>query len=141
MLVDVDKFLYYSQTSTISPYFSQEEKIMKRSLYMLLSLVILASMMLTACGAPAATEAPAAPAATEAPAAPAATEAPAAPAATEAPVAAPFVGEKLAAPDCNYGGNIKSIEAIDELTVKFSFCASEPAFLAKVASNSQYGNG
>jgi peptide/nickel transport system substrate-binding protein len=54
---------------------------MKKLLYVL-SLLIIASMVLTACGTPA-TEAPAAPAATEAPAA-VATEAPAA---TEAPVA------------------------------------------------------
>ena len=30
--------------------------------------------------------------------------------------------------------NFKSIEAVDELTVKFTFCAPEPAFLAKIAS-------
>jgi len=54
---------------------------MKKLLFVL-SLLIIASMILTACGAPAATEAPA-PAATEAPA----TEAPEEPAATEAPAA------------------------------------------------------
>ncbi len=89
---------------------------MKR-LSVLLSLVMLASIVLTACGsAPAATEAPAAPP-------------------TEAPTAVPaFAPAKLEAPDCNYGGNIKSIEAVDELTVKFTFCAPEPAFIAKVGS-------
>jgi len=53
---------------------------MKTKLSLLFSILVVASMLLTACGAPAApaTEAPAAPAATEAPAAPAATEAPAA---------------------------------------------------------------
>jgi len=40
----------------------------------------------------------------------------------------------LAAPNCDYGGNFKSLEALDEFTVKFSFCAPEPAFLAKVSS-------
>jgi len=50
-------------------------------------------MLLTACGAPAATEAPAAPAATEAPAAPAATEAPAAPAVSSK---VPPAGQELA---------------------------------------------
>jgi ABC-type transport system substrate-binding protein len=107
---------------------------MKRTLYVLLSMVILASMLLAACGTPATEAPPAAPAATQPPAAPAATEAPAAPAATEAPAAPAFVGDKLVAPDCNYGGNVKSIEAVDELTVKFSFCAPDPAFIAKVAS-------
>jgi len=103
---------------------------MKRSLTVLLSMLVMASMLLTACGTPA-TEAPAAPAATDVPAAPAATDVPAAPAATDVPAPA-FVGEKLAAPDCNYGGNFKGLEAIDELTVKFSFCNPEPAFLAKI---------
>lgn len=99
---------------------------MKRTIYVLLSVFVLASIMLAACGTPA-TEAPAAP--------PAATEAPAAPpAATEAPAAPAFVGEKLAAPDCNYGGNFKSIEAVDEFTVKFTFCSPDPAFLPKIAS-------
>ena len=63
---------------------------MKKQLYVLVAVLVVATMILTACGpaatpAPAATEAPAAPAATEAPAQPAATEAPAA---TVAPTAA-----------------------------------------------------
>lgn len=37
------------------------------------------------------------------------------------------------APDCDYGGNILSIEAVDELTVKFTFCNSDPAFPSKAA--------
>ena len=60
---------------------------MRKNLFALFTVIVLASMILAACATPAATEAPAAPAATEAPAAPAATEAPAAPAATEAPAA------------------------------------------------------
>lgn len=35
--------------------------------------------------------------------------------------------------DCSYGGNVKAIEAVDELTVKITLCASDPAFLAKIA--------
>jgi raffinose/stachyose/melibiose transport system substrate-binding protein len=55
---------------------------MSRKIYMILSLLLVASFALSACGAnptaaPAATQAPAQPAATEAPAQPAATEAPA----------------------------------------------------------------
>src|SRR5512133_3918495 len=103
---------------------------MKRTIYVLLSVFVLASMLLAACGTPA-TPAPAAPANTEAPAAPAATEAPKP---TEAPAKPAFVAEKFAAADCSYGGNFKSVEAIDELTVKFTYCAPEPAFLAKIAS-------
>ncbi|MCX6079235.1 MAG: branched-chain amino acid ABC transporter substrate-binding protein [Chloroflexi bacterium] len=62
----------------------------KRSFFVL-SLVIVASMLLAACGAPA-TEAPAAPAATDVPAAPAATEAPAATAAPAAYVCSDAIG-------------------------------------------------
>jgi peptide/nickel transport system substrate-binding protein len=35
--------------------------------------------------------------------------------------------------DCSYGGQIKSIEAVDKLTVKFTFCYPDPAFPAKAA--------
>jgi putative multiple sugar transport system substrate-binding protein len=52
----------------------------KKLLFSLLSVLMLASLVLSACGTPAATQAPAKPAATEAPAKPAATEAPAKPA-------------------------------------------------------------
>lgn len=37
------------------------------------------------------------------------------------------------AENCDYGGEFLSIEAIDELTVKFTLCRSDPAFPAKVA--------
>ena len=99
---------------------------MKRSLYLLLSLFVLASMVLAACGGPA-TEAPPAVEPTKAPE-------PTAVPPTEAPP--PFVGEKLEAPggNCDYGGNLKSIEAVDQHTVTFTFCAAEPAFIAKVGS-------
>ena len=107
---------------------------MKRNLYVLFSLLILGSIVLAACGGAAPTEAPAA---TEPPAA--ATQPPAA--ATEPPTAAPTepatAFEALApvqAPDCNYGGNVKSVEAVDQYTVKFTFCNAEPAFIAKIAS-------
>jgi ABC-type transport system substrate-binding protein len=45
----------------------------------------------------------------------------------------PFTALSLAAPDCNYGGNIKSIEAPDAYTVVFNLCAPDPAFPAKAA--------
>ena len=100
---------------------------MKRRLSALLSLLVLASMVLAACGGAAtATQAPA----TAAPVVPA-TEAPTA---TEAPAAAPsFVGDKLEAKDCSYGGEIKTLEAVDENTVKFTLCNPDPALLSKVA--------
>jgi peptide/nickel transport system substrate-binding protein len=104
----------------------------KRNLYALLSLLVVASVILAGCGAatPAATEAPVAtePPATEAPATEApATEAPA----TEAP--SDFAGDKVEAADCSYGGEFKSIEAVDEFTVKFTLCYPDGAFLNKVA--------
>jgi len=39
----------------------------------------------------------------------------------------------LSAPDCEYGGEFKSIEAVDESTVKFTLCFPDPAFASKVA--------
>jgi peptide/nickel transport system substrate-binding protein len=94
----------------------------KRNLFVLLSLAVLASLVLAACGTPA-TEAPVA---TEAPA----TAAPA----TEAPVA--YEGMKVEAPNCDYGGEYKSIEAVDELTVKVTLCVPDPAFPSKIAFTS-----
>jgi ABC-type transport system substrate-binding protein len=44
-----------------------------------------------------------------------------------------FEGDSVSAPDCDYGGKIKSIEAVDELTVKFTMCKPDPAFMAKAA--------
>ena len=38
-----------------------------------------------------------------------------------------------AATDCKYGGTIKSIEAVDDNTVKFTLCLPDPAFPSKVA--------
>ncbi|MCC7360849.1 MAG: hypothetical protein IT317_15310 [Anaerolineales bacterium] len=65
-----------------------------------------------------------------------ATQAPAnteAPAATEAPA---YEGMTYAAPDCDYGGEFKSIEAVDELTVKITLCTPDVAFPSKVAFSS-----
>lgn len=42
-------------------------------------------------------------------------------------------GLAVMAPDCNYGGNMKSMEAVDDLTVKFTMCAPDPAFLSKLS--------
>ena len=122
---------------------------MKRNLFILLSLLVITSVVLSACGGGApATEAP--PDVTEAPAteAPAteapATEAPATEApATEEPTPAPdipiatFDGTTLSVPaeECNagYNGFFQSIEATDQYTVTFNLCKSDPAFLSKIA--------
>ncbi|OQX61852.1 MAG: hypothetical protein B5M51_06965, partial [Anaerolinea sp. 4484_236] len=44
-----------------------------------------------------------------------------------------FVGKKVEAPDCDYGGKIKSIVAVDEFTVEFNMCSPDPAFPQKAA--------
>ena len=102
----------------------------RKSLFTMLAFLVVASMVLTACQ-PAPTPAPPAEAPTEAaPPAEAPTEAPAA-----APTEAPPVYEPmtLTAPDCDYGGVIKEIAAVDALTVKFTLCKPDPAFLSQVA--------
>ncbi|MEA5077568.1 MAG: ABC transporter substrate-binding protein [Anaerolineaceae bacterium] len=38
------------------------------------------------------------------------------------------------APDCNYGGEIKSVQAVDAYTVKFTLCAPDVSFPAKLTS-------
>ncbi len=43
---------------------------------------------------------------------------------------------KFEAPDCEYGGLMKSIEAVDATTVKFTLCAPDPAFPSKAAFSS-----
>jgi len=52
-------------------------------------------------------------------------------------MASPVAGQEelmtYAAPDCSYGGEILSIEALDELTVQFTLCVPDPAFPSKVA--------
>jgi len=105
-------------------------------LYILVAIVVLFSMVLSACATQATpTEVVVEPPATAVPVVPTevpptevpATEAPP----TEAPPA--FEGLSLSAPDCDYGGLIKSIEAVDALTVKVSLCSPDPSFLQKVA--------
>ena len=105
---------------------------MNKKLFALLSVLVLASMFLAACG-PKATEPPAP--ATEPPAP--VTEAPATEApATEAPEPTPvpkvpiatYDGTTLSVADCDYGGYIKSIEATDENTVTFTLCKPFAAF-------------
>jgi len=89
----------------------------RRSIFVLFSCLVVMAMLLSACGK-------ATPVATEAPAV---TEAPAA---TEAVAYEPMV---VAAENCDYGGEFKSIEAIDQYTVKFTLCNPDPAFPSKVA--------
>ena len=41
---------------------------------------------------------------------------------------------RVAASDCSYGGEIKSVEAVDPYTVRFTLCSADVAFPAKIAS-------
>ncbi|MCX6048923.1 MAG: ABC transporter substrate-binding protein [Chloroflexi bacterium] len=47
-----------------------------------------------------------------------------------------FKPMSLAAESCDYGGEFKSIEAVDALTVKMTLCFPDPAFPSKVAFSS-----
>ena len=92
----------------------------RRELFHVLSLLVAATMILAAC-APAATEVATEPPATEPPA-------------TEPPMA--FEGMRVEAPSCDYGGILKSIEAVDPYTVVFTTCVPDPSFPAKAAFSS-----
>jgi peptide/nickel transport system substrate-binding protein len=131
----------------------------------LASLIMVFSMLLAACGgetptatavpaaatnttaaAPAATDTAAAPAATNTTAAPAATDTTVPPTATEMAATSPTAAGPsyqvtatdtlYAVSDCSYGGLMKSIQAVDDLTVKFTLCSPDPAFPAKIAFSS-----
>src|SRR5687767_15414154 len=104
----------------------------KKMWYSRMAGLMVTILVISACG-PAATEAPVA---TEAPATEApATEMPATEApATEAPAA--YDGLMVESPDCDYGGEVKSIEAVDEFTVKITLCVPDPAIPSKLAFTS-----
>lgn len=84
---------------------------MKRNIFVLFSMLVVASMLLAACGGAADPDAPGA----------------------AEPTMAPFVAKSLSAPDCDSTGIIKSVEATDQYTVTFTLCQSDPAFLSKIA--------
>lgn len=44
-----------------------------------------------------------------------------------------YVEMKVEAPSCDYGGEFKSIETVDQYTVKFTLCYPDPDFPSKVA--------
>lgn len=83
---------------------------MKNKIVVLFSLLVVASMLLAACGGgtgPGASD--------------------------DAQDSGPFVAKKLEAADCDSTGIIKSVEAVDQYTVTFTLCQSDPAFLSKIA--------
>jgi ABC-type transport system substrate-binding protein len=54
------------------------------------------------------------------------------PAFTPTPTAV-FIPQALSALDCDYGGQLQALRALDAYTVEFAFCQPEPAFLSKIA--------
>jgi ABC-type transport system substrate-binding protein len=119
-----------------------EEKMNRKYLFLIVALLTL-GFLLAACGGGTeeATEAPVEQPAAEPTEAPMAepTEAPMEEP-TEAPMeeptaepAAVFEPMVMTAPDCEYGGLFKEIAALDEYTVQFTMCVSDPAFPAKAA--------
>jgi len=97
----------------------------KRSMFLLISLVVLTSMILTACGPKPTAVVPA----TAAPV----VDTPVSASLLSTLVEEPFSPVTVSAPSCDYGGEMKSIEAVDEFTVKFTLCYPDPAFLSKIA--------
>ncbi len=55
------------------------------------------------------------------------------PAPLEPTAAAPFEPLSVSAADCAYGGEFKTIQAIDAYTVRFELCRPDVAFLEKIA--------
>ena len=104
---------------------------MSKKLFILLTIVALV-LMAAQCGAqpePAAQEeAPAEPTA-----APVEEAAPAQEESTEAEAMQEADKMTITEADCSYGGLFKSIEAVDDMTVKFTLCTPDVAFPSKVA--------
>lgn len=89
-----------------------------KPVFWIIAVLVMASMILAACQ-PAATTEPG-----EQPTQPPAVQ----PTEVVAPPPAAFEPMVMAAPDCEYGGVIKEIAALDELTVRFTLCVPNPAF-------------
>ena len=98
---------------------------MKRSMFLFISLVVLTSLVLTACGPKPTAVLPS----TEIPV----VDTPVSASLLSTLVEEPFAPVTVSAPSCDYGGEMKSIEAVDEFTVKFTLCYPDPAFLSKIA--------
>ncbi|PKN86798.1 MAG: peptide ABC transporter substrate-binding protein [Chloroflexi bacterium HGW-Chloroflexi-8] len=102
-----------------------------RSLLSAVIFLVLVSMAVAACTPAAPTAAPVEVQPTAVPVEP--TAVPAEPTAVPVEPMPAFEGMVQTAPDCDYGGLIKEIAAVDELTVQFTMCVPDPAFPSKAA--------
>jgi len=104
----------------------------KKTLFLLIALLLVGSLALTACGGaePPAEEEPAEEVMEEE------AEEEEAEEETEEVVEEPVYQPVLVtAENCDYGGKVLSVEALDDYTVQFDLCKPDPAFLAKMAFN------
>ena len=104
-----------------------------KTLFSVVFLLVLVSMVAVACTPATPTAAPAEQQPTEAMAEP--TAAPVEPTAVMEATAEPMMFEPMVqtAPNCDYGGLLKEIAAVDEYTVQFTMCVPDPAFPSKAA--------
>lgn len=100
-----------------------------KTMYFVLALFVMVSMVLASCQP----QVPAEPLPTTPPEEPVVPTTP--PEEPTEPPEEPMAFEPMAisAEDCEYGGKILEIAALDELTVQFTLCSPDPAFRAKVA--------
>ncbi len=91
----------------------------KKLFYILIALLMVGSLVLSAC----------------APAAAPPEEEMEAEEPMEEEEAMAFEADSFSADSCDYGGKVLSVSALDEYTVEFALCKSDPAFLAKMAFN------
>ena len=104
----------------------------KKTLFLLIALLLVGALALTACGGaePPAEEEPAEEVVEEE------AEEEEAEEETEEVVEEPvYQPELVTAENCDYGGKVLSVEALDDYTVQFDLCKPDPAFLAKMAFN------
>jgi peptide/nickel transport system substrate-binding protein len=95
------------------------ETVSKKLFYLLIALLLFGSLVLGAC-APTPAPVEEEPAVVEEE-----------PAAVEEMAA--YEGMSFSAPNCDYGGKVLAVTALDEYTVQFDLCKSDPAFIAKMA--------